>query len=117
MGCYLCICPCVRSFVEASCAYFRSLGTFWESWGSLGFILDALGVAWAPFWVSGRLLGSILGALGFPWAAFWGLWGSLGLHFGSSGGLMGAFGGPGGRPWPPKGPKANFFNFSRSMLG
>ena len=85
MGCYLCICPCVRSFVEASCAYFRSLGTFWESWGSLGFILDALGVAWAPFWVSGRLLGSILGALGVPWASFWGLWGALGLHFGRNG--------------------------------
>ena len=31
---------------------------------------------------------------------------------------MGAFGGPGGRPWPPKGPKANFFTiFSLPFWG
>ena len=104
-----------------------SWSPFWELWGLLGHLFGGLGRLRLHFGGSGGPLGlvlaplgplgSIFGALGVPWAPFWGLSGSLGLHFGSSGGLMGAFGGPGGRPWPPKGPKANFFQFFPSYFG
>ena len=105
-----------------------SWSPFWELWGLLGHLFGGLGRLRLHFGGSGFPLGlllapsgdpagSILGALGVPWAPFWELWGSLGFHFGSSGGLMGAFGRPGARPWPHKGPKANFSNLLPSSSG
>ena len=106
-----------------------SLGLHFGSFGdTLGSIFGALMLPWGSFWVLwgflglhfggfGNTLGSIFGTLMLPWGSFWVLWGFLGLHFGGSGGPMGAFGNPGGRPWPPVGPKVNFFQFFALILG
>ena len=86
-GCCLCVCPYVRSIVEASCAHFGS-----QSWGILGSILRARGVAWAPFWGLWAALGIHIGGLGAPLGfifgalgILWRLWGSLGAPLADQG--------------------------------
>ena len=87
LGCYLCVCLYVGSIVKASCAHFGSL-----SWGLLGSILGARGVAWAPFWGLWAPLGIHFGGLGAPLGfifgalgLLWRLWGSLGAPLAAQG--------------------------------